>query len=64
LKRDQSLVFLLLWGINTNDVLFTNGPGKRFSVALVDIFTIKNFAIAIIASSIGYVIFERLRKQL
>jgi hypothetical protein len=56
-------VFLLLWGINTNDVLFTNGPGKRFSVALVDIFTIKNFAIAIIAASIGYVFFERLRKQ-
>jgi hypothetical protein len=42
----------------------TNGPGKRFSVTLYDIFTIKNFSIAIIAASMGYVIFEHMRKQL
>ena len=41
----------------------TNGPGKTFAVALNDIFTIKNFAIAIIAASIGYVVFEYLRKK-
>jgi hypothetical protein len=40
-----------------------NSPGKTFAVALDDIFTIKNFAIAIIAASIGYVIFEYLRKK-
>jgi hypothetical protein len=41
----------------------TNGHGKSFAVALYDIFTVKNFAIAIMAASIGYVVFEYLRRK-
>ena len=57
------IIFLFYSNLLMGEFNRTNGPGKRFSVAMVDIFTIKNFAIAIIAASIGYVFFERLRKQ-
>jgi hypothetical protein len=33
-------------------------------VALYDIFTAKNFAIAIVSAAIGYVMFEYLRKRI
>jgi len=58
------IIFLFYSNLLMGEFSHTNGPGKRFSVALVDIFTIKNLAIAIIAATIGYAIFERLRKQL
>jgi hypothetical protein len=58
------IIFLFYSNLLMGEFNRTNGPGKTFSVALYDIFTIKNFAIAIVAASIGYVIFERLRKQL
>lgn len=58
------IIFLFYSNLLMGEFNRTNGTGKSFSVALYDIFTIKNFAIAIVAASIGYVIFERLRKQL
>ena len=57
------IVFLFYSNLLMGEFNRTNGPGKTFAVALTDIFTIKNFAIAIIAASIGYVIFEYLRKK-
>jgi hypothetical protein len=37
---------------------------KTFLIALIDIFTYINFAIAMISALIGYVVFEYLRKKL
>ena len=58
------IIFLFYSNLLMGEFNRTSGRGKSFAVALYDIFTIKNFAIALIAASIGYVIFERLRKQL
>ena len=57
------IVFLFYSNLLMGEFNRVNGPGKTFAVALDDIFTIKNFAIAIIAASIGYVAFEYLRKK-
>ena len=40
-----------------------NGWQKGFAWALHDIFTTKNFIIAVVAAVIGYFIFEFLRKK-
>jgi hypothetical protein len=57
------IIFLFYSNLLMGEFNRVNGPGKTLAVALGDIFTIKNFAIAIIAASIGYVIFEYLRKK-
>ena len=57
------IIFLFYSNLLMGEFSRTNGAGKTLSVALYDIFTIKNFAIAIFAGSIGYVVFEHLRKQ-
>ena len=57
------IIFLFYSNLLMGEFNRVNGPGKTFAVALDDIFTIKNFAIAIIAASIGYVAFEYLRKK-
>jgi hypothetical protein len=58
------IIFLFYSNLLMGEFNRTNGRGKSFSVALFDIFTIRNFAIAIFAASIGYLIFEHLRKKL
>jgi hypothetical protein len=40
------------------------GPKRGFAWAIEDIFTRANFAIAIVAAIIGYLLFEFLRKRL
>ncbi len=57
------IIFLFYSNLLMGEFNRVNGRGKTFAVALHDIFTIKNFAIAIMAASIGYVIFEYLRKK-
>jgi hypothetical protein len=57
------IIFLFYANLLMGEFNRTNGQGKTFAVAFHDIFTIKNFAIAIIAASIGYVVFEHLRKK-
>lgn len=58
------IVFLFYSNLLMGEFSHANGPGKTFAAALYDIFTIKNFAIAIVAATIGYVVFEHLRKRL
>jgi len=41
----------------------SNGHGKSFALALRDIFTATNFAVAVISGMIGYFVFEFLRKR-
>jgi hypothetical protein len=57
------IIFLFYSNLLMGEFTRANGPGKTFAVALYDIFTIRNLAIAIIAASIGYVVFEQLRKR-
>lgn len=57
------IIFLFYSNLLMGEFNRTNGAGKSFSVALYNIFTIKNLAIAIIAASIGYVVFEYLRRK-
>jgi hypothetical protein len=59
-----SIIFLFYSNLLMGEFNRTNRAGKTLLVALDDIFTIKNFAIAIIAASIGYVVFEHLRERL
>jgi hypothetical protein len=57
------IIFLFYSNLLMGEFNRTSGRGKTFAVALTDIFTIKNFAIAIIAASIGYILFEHLRRK-
>ena len=41
-----------------------NGRGKTLAFAIQDIFTLSNFAIAVVSGLIGYVVVEFLRKQI
>jgi hypothetical protein len=41
-----------------------NSRGKTLAYAVRDIFTITNFVIAMISATIGYAMFETLRKRL
>jgi hypothetical protein len=42
----------------------SNGHGKSFSAARADIYTVTNFAIALVSALIAYLVFEYLRKKL
>ncbi len=57
------IIFLFYSNLLMGEFNRTKGPGKSILLALYDVFTIKNFAIAIMAATIGYVVFEHLRKK-
>jgi hypothetical protein len=58
------IMFLFYANLLMGEFTRTNGQGKSLLFALQDIFTITNFLIAAIASIVGYVVFEHLRKKL
>ena len=58
------IIFLFYSNLLMGEFNAASGHGKTLSVALHDIFTPTNFAIAIIAATIGFVFFEYLRKKL
>lgn len=55
------IVFLYYSNLLMGEFERSNGAGKTFADALQDIFTGKNFAIALITAAIGFVLFEALR---
>jgi hypothetical protein len=57
------IVFLFYSNLLMGEFTVSGGRGKSLAFALNDIFTGTNFAIAIVASLIGYVLFEHLRKK-
>jgi len=57
------IVFLFYSNLLMGEFTRTNNVGKSLGFALHDIFTGKNFAIAIVSALIGYVVFEYLRKK-
>ena len=58
------IIFLFYSNLLMGEFNGSAGHGKTLAIALRDIFTAANFAIALISALIGYVVFEFLRKML
>jgi hypothetical protein len=58
------IVFLFYSNLLMGEFTVANGRGKTLAVALVDIFTGTNLAIALVSALIGYLVFEYLRRKL
>jgi hypothetical protein len=58
------IVFLFYSNLLMGEFLRSNERGKSLAFAVEDIFTVENFAIAMVSGLIGYVVFEYLRKKL
>jgi hypothetical protein len=57
------IIFLFYSNLLMGEFTRSNGTGKSMAFAVHDIFTGRNFAIAVVSAMIGYVVFEALRKQ-
>ena len=57
------IIFLFYSNLLMGEFTVANGNGKTLAMAVYDIFTVANFAIALISAGIGYVVFEYLRKR-
>ena len=58
------IVFLFYSNLLMGEFTASNGRGKSLAFAFHDIFSVTNFAIAMISALIGYGVFEHLRKKL
>jgi hypothetical protein len=58
------IVFLFYSNLLMGEFTQSHGQGKSFAFAVRDIFSATNFAIAVFAALVGYVVFEHLRKKL
>ncbi len=58
------IMFLFYANLLMGEFTFTNERGKTLRWALNDILTWRNFIIALIAATIGYLVFEVLRRNL
>lgn len=58
------IVFLFYSNLLMGEFTRANGHGKTLVMALKDIFTATNFAIALICGLVGYMVFEYLRKKI
>ena len=57
------IVFLFYSNLLMGEFTVANGRGKTLALAFHDIFTGRNFAIAMVCALIGYEMFEYLRKK-
>jgi hypothetical protein len=57
------IIFLFYANLLMGEFTASGGKGKSLAFAVQDMFTGKNFVIALISALIGYVVFERLRQQ-
>jgi hypothetical protein len=58
------IVFLFYSNLLMGEFTRTNGVGKTWAVALSDIFTVRDFAIAIFTAVIAHWVFEAFRRKL
>jgi len=58
------IIFLFYSNLLMGEFTRSSGAGKTLAGALIDIFTLANFAIAVVSALIGYVVVEFLRKRL
>jgi hypothetical protein len=57
------IVFLFYSNLLMGEFTASSGRGKTLAVALFDIFTATNFAIALVSALLGYLVFEYLRRK-
>jgi hypothetical protein len=57
------IVFLLYSSLLMREFTHASGRGKNLALAFQDIFTVTNFAIAIISGLLGYLVLECIRIQ-
>ena len=58
------IVFLFYSNLLMGEFTWTNGHGKTLAFALIDIFTVTNFSIAMISAMVGHAVFHSFRKWL
>jgi len=58
------IIFLFYSNLLMGEFARTSGRGKSWVFGIEDIFTLTNFAIAVVSGLIGYVAIEYLRKRL
>ncbi|MGA2352237.1 MAG: hypothetical protein ABSF70_17510 [Terracidiphilus sp.] len=58
------IVFLFYSNLLMGEFTASNSHGKTLATALIDIFTVTNFGIALVSALIGYLVFEYLREKL
>ena len=58
------IVFLFYSNLLMGELTASNAHGKSLLAGFMDIFTLANFAIAMVSAVIGYLVFEYLRKKL
>ena len=58
------IIFLFYSNLLMGEFTAANGHGKTLAFALIDIFTVTNFSIAMFAALIGHGVFHYLRKRL
>ncbi len=58
------IIFLFYSNLLMGEFTVGNGAGKSLTMALRDVVTGKNFAIALGSAAIGFLFFEYLRKRL
>ena len=56
------IIFLFYANLLMGEFTVSNGKGKTLLFALHDIYTYKNFGIALFTALIGYVLYESLRR--
>jgi hypothetical protein len=59
-----SILFLFYANLLMGEFTRANSHGKTLVLALKDIFTRANFLIGTLAALVGYIVFDRLRRQL
>jgi hypothetical protein len=55
------IIFLFYSNLLMGEFTATGGVGKTWKMAFANILTERNFAIAFVAASVGFVVFEALR---
>jgi hypothetical protein len=58
------IIFLFYSNLLMGEFTRANGHGKPFVLAVEDIFTVTNFAIALVSGLVGYIAIEYLRKKI
>ena len=57
------IVFLLYSTLLMREFTHMNGDGKNLTFAVYNIFTVANFAIAVVSALLGYIAIEYIRKR-
>lgn len=57
------IIFLFYSNLLMGEFTVGNGRGKTWAHAFWDVFTLKNFGIALVSAAVGFIVFESLRKR-